>query len=75
MVDNGFDKSSTADLQARLKPLIRKTQPYAKRSRIAAPSGQENGLAPAGGAVCAGTMASTSGYSGNRLSQIQQSGS
>jgi bifunctional non-homologous end joining protein LigD len=30
-VDNGFDKSSTAELQARLKPLIRKTQPYAKK--------------------------------------------
>jgi bifunctional non-homologous end joining protein LigD len=30
-VDNGFDKSSTADLQARLKPLIRKTQLYAKK--------------------------------------------
>jgi bifunctional non-homologous end joining protein LigD len=30
-VDHGFDKSSTAELQARLKPLIRKTQPYAKR--------------------------------------------
>jgi bifunctional non-homologous end joining protein LigD len=30
-VDNGFDKTSTADLQARLKPLIRKTQPYAKK--------------------------------------------
>jgi bifunctional non-homologous end joining protein LigD len=30
-IDNGFDKSSTADLQARLKPLIRKTQPYAKK--------------------------------------------
>jgi hypothetical protein len=30
-VDNGLDKSSTAGLQARLKPLIRKTQPYAKR--------------------------------------------
>jgi bifunctional non-homologous end joining protein LigD len=29
-VDHGFDKSSTAKLQARLKPLIRKTQPYAK---------------------------------------------
>jgi bifunctional non-homologous end joining protein LigD len=27
----GFDKSSTAELQARLKPLIRKTQPYAKK--------------------------------------------
>jgi ATP-dependent DNA ligase len=37
-VDHGFDKSSTAELQARLKPLIRKTQPYAKRSRIAAGS-------------------------------------
>jgi ATP-dependent DNA ligase len=32
-VDHGFDKSSTAELQARLEPLIRKTQP---RSRIAA---------------------------------------
>jgi bifunctional non-homologous end joining protein LigD len=30
-VDHGFDKSSAKDLQARLKPLIRKTQPYAKR--------------------------------------------
>ena len=30
-VDHGFDKSSTAELQARLKPLIRKTQPYAKK--------------------------------------------
>jgi bifunctional non-homologous end joining protein LigD len=30
-VDHGFDKSSAADLQKRLKPLIRKTQPYAKR--------------------------------------------
>jgi bifunctional non-homologous end joining protein LigD len=30
-VDHGFDKSSTAELQARLKPLIRRTQPYAKR--------------------------------------------
>jgi bifunctional non-homologous end joining protein LigD len=30
-VDNGFDKTSTADLQKRLRPLIRKTQPYAKR--------------------------------------------
>jgi bifunctional non-homologous end joining protein LigD len=28
-VDHGFDKA--ADLQKRLKPLIRKTQPYAKR--------------------------------------------
>jgi hypothetical protein len=26
-----FDKISTAELQARLKPLIRKTQPYAKK--------------------------------------------
>jgi bifunctional non-homologous end joining protein LigD len=31
VVDHGFDKSSTAELQARLKPLIRKTQPYAKK--------------------------------------------
>ena len=30
-VDHGFDKSSAAELQKRLKPLIRKTQPYAKR--------------------------------------------
>jgi bifunctional non-homologous end joining protein LigD len=30
-VDNGFDNASAAELQARLKPLIRKSQPYAKR--------------------------------------------
>jgi bifunctional non-homologous end joining protein LigD len=30
-VDHGFDKASAADLRKRLKPLIRKTQPYAKR--------------------------------------------
>jgi bifunctional non-homologous end joining protein LigD len=30
-VDHGFDKDSTTELQARLKPLIRKTQPYSKR--------------------------------------------
>jgi bifunctional non-homologous end joining protein LigD len=30
-VDHGFDTASTKDLQARLKPLIRKTQPYAKK--------------------------------------------
>ena len=30
-VDHGFDKAIAADLQKRLKPLIRKTQPYAKR--------------------------------------------
>ncbi|MET4606253.1 bifunctional non-homologous end joining protein LigD [Bradyrhizobium sp. JR4.1] len=30
-VDHGFDKTSAAELQKRLKPLIRKTQPYAKR--------------------------------------------
>jgi bifunctional non-homologous end joining protein LigD len=30
-VDHGFDKASAADLQRRLTPLIRKTQPYAKR--------------------------------------------
>jgi bifunctional non-homologous end joining protein LigD len=29
-VDHGFDKVSAADLQKRLKPLVRKTQPYAK---------------------------------------------
>jgi bifunctional non-homologous end joining protein LigD len=30
-VDHGFDKVSAAELQARLKPLIRKTPPYAKK--------------------------------------------
>jgi bifunctional non-homologous end joining protein LigD len=30
-VDHGFDNASAKDLQARLKPLIRKTQPYAKK--------------------------------------------
>lgn len=30
-VDHGFDKASAKDLQARLRPLIRKTQPYSKR--------------------------------------------
>ena len=30
-VDHGFDTASAQDLQARLKPLIRKTQPYAKK--------------------------------------------
>jgi bifunctional non-homologous end joining protein LigD len=30
-VDHGFDEDITKELQARLKPLIRKTQPYAKR--------------------------------------------
>ena len=30
-VDHGFDKVSADDLQKRLRPLIRKTQPYAKR--------------------------------------------
>lgn len=30
-VDHGFDKASAADLQKRLTPLIRKSQPYAKR--------------------------------------------
>jgi bifunctional non-homologous end joining protein LigD len=30
-VDHGFDAASAKHLQARLKPLIRKTQPYAKR--------------------------------------------
>jgi bifunctional non-homologous end joining protein LigD len=30
-VDHGFDKDSTKELQAKLKPLIRKTQPYSKR--------------------------------------------
>lgn len=30
-VDHGFDAASARDLQARLKPLIRKTQPYAKK--------------------------------------------
>ena len=30
-VDHGFDRTSAADLQKRLKPLVRKTQPYSKR--------------------------------------------
>jgi bifunctional non-homologous end joining protein LigD len=30
-VDHGFDAASAKDLQARLKPLIRDTQPYAKK--------------------------------------------
>jgi bifunctional non-homologous end joining protein LigD len=30
-VDHGFDKTSAADLRRRLTPLIRKTQPYAKK--------------------------------------------
>jgi bifunctional non-homologous end joining protein LigD len=30
-VDHGFDPASAKDLQTRLKPLIRKTQPYAKK--------------------------------------------
>jgi bifunctional non-homologous end joining protein LigD len=30
-VDHGFDNSSVKELQARLKPLVRKTQPYAKK--------------------------------------------
>ncbi len=30
-VDHGFDEDSANELQARLKPLIRKTQPYSKR--------------------------------------------
>jgi bifunctional non-homologous end joining protein LigD len=31
-VDHGFDTASAKDLQARLKPLIRKTQRYSKRT-------------------------------------------
>jgi bifunctional non-homologous end joining protein LigD len=30
-VDHGFDTAAVKDLQARLKPLIRKTQPYSKK--------------------------------------------
>lgn len=30
-VDHGFDKASATELQKRLQPLVRKTQPYAKR--------------------------------------------
>jgi bifunctional non-homologous end joining protein LigD len=30
-VDHGFDRDSAKELQAKLKPLIRKTQPYSKR--------------------------------------------
>ena len=35
-VDHGFDKSSMAELQARVKPLIRKSSPTPRRSRTAA---------------------------------------
>jgi ATP dependent DNA ligase C terminal region len=31
LVRGGFDKDSAKELQTRLKPLIRKTQPYSKR--------------------------------------------
>jgi bifunctional non-homologous end joining protein LigD len=30
-IDHGFDEVSARDLQARLKPLIRKSQPYTKK--------------------------------------------
>jgi bifunctional non-homologous end joining protein LigD len=30
-MDHGFDNDIAKDLQARLKPLVRKTQPYSKR--------------------------------------------
>jgi bifunctional non-homologous end joining protein LigD len=30
-VDDGFDNDIAKNLQARLKPLVRKTQPYSKR--------------------------------------------
>ena len=30
-VDHGFDKASATQLQARLKPLVRKTQPYTRK--------------------------------------------
>jgi bifunctional non-homologous end joining protein LigD len=30
-VDHGFDKKSSAELRKRLTPLIRKTQPYARK--------------------------------------------
>jgi hypothetical protein len=35
-VDHGFDPTVAKDLQARLRPLIRKTQPYTKRMRAMA---------------------------------------
>jgi ATP-dependent DNA ligase len=35
-VDHGFDTASAKDLQARLKPLIRKNDPMPKRSRVVA---------------------------------------
>ena len=31
-VDDGFDKTSAAEHRRRLAPLVRKTQPYAKRN-------------------------------------------
>ena len=46
-VDHGFDKSSAAELQARLKPLVRKTQPYARRIGY---KGEDGGSWPAGSA-------------------------
>jgi hypothetical protein len=36
-VDHGFDNASAKDLQARLRPLIRKTQPYVRTVRTAEP--------------------------------------
>jgi bifunctional non-homologous end joining protein LigD len=30
-VDHGFDKASTAELRRRLMPLVRDTQPYARK--------------------------------------------
>nr|CUT16355.1 ATPdependent DNA ligase EC 6511 clustered with Ku protein LigD CDS [Bradyrhizobium sp.] len=45
-VDYGLDNVSTADLQRQLKPLIRKTHPYAKRiayKGISGKVGRRNG--------------------------------
>jgi hypothetical protein len=60
-IDHGFDKVTTKDLQARLKPLIRKTQPYAKK--IARPPGHLGRAVITGrgripGEVCRGKGAS-----------------
>lgn len=44
-VEHGFDKTSAADLQKRLKPLILKTQPYTKRI-VQSASGSNQSCSP-----------------------------
>jgi ATP-dependent DNA ligase len=45
-VDNGFDAATAKDLQARLKPLIRETQPYAKKKSPIVASGSSRRCLP-----------------------------